>query len=639
MAMKLTEPGSIGRMVLKNRMVMAPMGAALDDYGPQSAAYYLARARGGAALLLINTQVSQAVESLGPSEILSKQNYQQLAAIIAAAHQYDCKIGIQLHPGNGRIAAPPPGRTRPLAAACVLAPDGKTLCEPLSRQDIHLIEEGFKRGLYYAGQAGADCIEIHAYGGYLADQFLTKRWNNRTDEYGGSLSGRMRFLNELIALHQQELGSDFPLLVKFTPEHGLPPEEGYRALAEGVEIAIRLEQQGVTALHIDVGCHDNWYLAMPPIYQQQPVIQLKIARAVKAAVNIPVITNGRLGDVGKAEAALAHRDLDFVVIGRGLLADSDLPNKVLFHQQDTIRPCISCNEGCIAHICAGRSISCAVNPRTGQEWTPLPEAAKVSKRILVVGAGPAGCQAALMAADRGHQVEIWEKAERLGGKVIAASAPIFKQDLARLLSYYERQLLLRKIPLLYGQTADLESVLSAQPEAVIWAAGAQPLCPAQVKGIESAQVVFAEDLLRNHRPLGECIAVIGGGLVGCETALHLDTLGKRVILIEMQPELLADNIFLQNKMMLINMLKASKIMVLTGRQLTQIKAQSIVLTSEDGPEEMVCDQVVLALGYQAQPALYAEIAQHIPVFAVGDAYQPGKIGDAIHTGYQAACRI
>lgn len=637
--MILTQPGKIGEMTLKNRMIMAPMGAALDAYGPRSSAYYLDRARGGAALILCNTQVSQAVEGVGPSAILNEQNCQQLADMISKAHEYDCKIGLQLHSGNGRISGPPPGRDKPIAASAVPWMDGRTMCDPLSIEEIRLIQEGFRQGVYYAGKAGADCIEIHAYGGYLTDQFLTKRWNVRQDKYGGSFERRLRYLDELIAIVQKELGQAFPLIIKFTPDHGLDPLEGYRALEEGLRIVKYLEQRGVHALHVDAGCHDNWHLAMPPVYQQQAAYQLKSAQAVRAAVSIPVISNGRLGDVGKAEAALKNGYLDFVAIGRGLLADPELPNKVLNHHTEAIRPCISCNEGCIAEICQNRPIGCALNPCTGNESSVIFNQAGSSKNILVVGAGPAGCSAAITAHLRGHHVTVWEKNEQIGGKLLAASAPIFKRDMARLPAYYERMLCSYEIPVLYGQEATLENVLAEKFDAVIWAGGAAPIRPQAILGIDRPQVVTAEEVLRNHCSLGESLAVIGGGLVGCETALHLESLGKRVILVEMQPEILSDNVFRQNKSMLTTMLNNSHIMLLSNRKLLRIGSESIYLVNGEISEEILCDQVVLAMGYRPERTIGDKIAAEIPLIVVGDARHPARIGEAVRAGFAAACSL
>lgn len=306
-------------------------------------------------------------------------------------------------------------------------------CHALTIDEIHELEEDFRRSVQIALRSGADCVGIHAYGGYLTDQFLTRRWNTRTDAYGGSLENRARFLTELIAICKEEGGADFPVIVKFTPDHYMDGE-GYRAIDEGIELAKLIVAAGADALHVDAGCHENWPNAMPPAGMQQMTLQSRSAKIIRSVVDVPVMTHGRFGDVDKAEAALRDGVCDIAVIGRGLLADPDLPNKVLAGRPDTIRPCISCNEGCIARVYNGETATCALNPRCGHEdgSIDIPPAAH-PKKILVVGAGPAGCMAALYAKQAGHSVEIWEAGGHIGGNALCACKPFFKRDMHRMI--------------------------------------------------------------------------------------------------------------------------------------------------------------------------------------------------------------
>lgn len=633
--MKLTQPVSIGNLTLKNRMVMAPMGVDLGNYDERTRAYYLARAKGGIGMILCNTLATPEIEGMCPSSLLDADSYEDFRDMTENAHRFNCRVCVQIHPGNGRITTPPPGRDKPLGASAVPWMDPRVICEEITRDEIRIIEDGFRRTARYAKKAGADAIEIHAYGGYLTDQFLTKRWNVRTDEYGGDLTGRMRFLTDLIEIVKTDLGEDFPLIVKFTPCHYLPAEAGYRDMDEGLEIARRLEALGVHALHVDAGCHDNWFMAMPPVYQQEQVLQLRSAHAVRNAVGIPVISHGRLNNISKAEYALEHGDLDIVAIGRGLLDDPELPNKLTAHETDKIRPCISCNEGCIARVCAGQSVQCAVNPNAGLEGVNDLKPAEAPKKVLVVGAGPAGCTAAITAARAGHQVELWEKRERIGGNVLAASRPSFKADMANLLSYYQNELTRLQVPVKFCMEADKAAVDTLKPDVVIWAAGGRPIAPGSIEGIHGDNVCTAIDALLNNALLGENIAVIGGGLVGLETAVDLTQRGKKVTVVEMAPKLLPEPVFMQNMMMIMGLVKKYQIPSQVNTKLLKIEPDGIVVQKENGEEKIPCDTVVLAMGFRPDDSVYEEIAGDYKTVKVGDCVSARKVYNAVHEAYDA----
>lgn len=633
--MKLTQPVSIGTMTIKNRMIMAPMGVDLGNYDQRTRAYFLARAKGGAGMILCNTLATPEVEGMCPSALLNEESYEDFRQMTEEAHTYGCKVCVQIHPGNGRITTPPPGRDKPLGASAVPWMDPRVICEEITKDEIQIIEKGFRNTAILAKKAGADAIEIHAYGGYLTDQFLTKRWNIRTDEYGGDLSGRMHFLTELIEIVKTDLGEDFPLIVKYTPCHYLPEEAGYRGMEEGLEIARRLQALGVHALHVDAGCHDNWYMAMPPVYQQEQVLQLRSARAVRETVDIPVITHGRLNNISKAESALERGDLDIVAVGRGLLADPDLPNKVMNHETEKIRPCISCNEGCIARVCVGKSVECAVNPNTGWEGVNDLKPADNPQKILVIGAGPAGCTAAITAAKAGHKVELWEKRERIGGNVLAASRPSFKTDMANLLSYYQNELTRLQIPVKFCMEADKAAVDTYAPDTVIWAAGGRPICPGSIEGIHGGNVCTAIDALLNTALLGDTIAVIGGGLVGLETAVDLTQRGKKVTVIEMAPKLLPEPVFMQNMMMIMGLVQKYQIPYQVNTKLVKIEPNGIVVEKENSQEKIHCDTVVLAMGFRPDDSVFHEIAKDYKTVKVGDSVSARKVYTAVHEGYDA----
>ncbi|WP_240472965.1 NAD(P)/FAD-dependent oxidoreductase [Paenibacillus sanguinis] len=633
------QPIKIGNLSLKNRFVMAAMGPELGNFDDRTVDYYLRRAQGGASMILINVIATEAIEGHGPSATLTADSFDGFKRLVDEAHKYDCKICIQIMPGAG-LGMKAKGREKPASASSMpLYPGSELSYEALTKDEISFIQGEVCKTVRLAHQAGADAVELHAYGGYLTDKFMTPRWNNREDEYGGSFENRMRFLNELIEGIQQEAGSSFPLIVKFTPCHFMPAELGYREMAEGIQIARMLEQKGVHALHIDAGCHDNWYMAMPPIYQQEAVPQLLAARTIKEKTSLPIITNGRLGDIGKAESAIKEGYTDIVGVARAFLADPDFPNKVLEHRTDEIRSCIYCNEGCIKSVVEGQSIRCAVNPYAGFESIKKLEPVQQGQKVLVIGAGPGGCQAALSAAEAGHDVEIWERTDKIGGNFHNACLPAFKRDGEKLLQYYKVALKNYKVRVKYGKEATAHEVLAYNPDLVIHATGASPLKPRSIPGIDKPHVAAATDVLQNHVYIGDHIVIIGAGLVGCETALVLAHAGKKVTLVEMAEKVLPEPVFIQNAMMLEQMLQHPGITVRTSCRLASIEDRSVVLQHAEGEESLLCDNVVLAMGFRPNKALFEELEDQLRIVNVGDSVQVRKVLDAVHEAHDAIAML
>ncbi|MDF2923865.1 MAG: NAD(P)-binding protein [Paenibacillaceae bacterium] len=626
--MKSLQPIEIGSLVLKNRFIMAAMGPELGDFDARTVDYYVRRAKGGAAMILTNVIATEAIDGHGPSSTLTEESFAGFKSLVDQAHEYGCKVCIQIMPGVG-LGGKAPHRTMPASVSADM------MFEELTKAEIAFIQQEVFKTVGLAKRAGADAVELHAYGGYLTDKFMTARWNIRTDEYGGSFDNRMRFLTEIIEGVQQELSKDFPLIVKFTPCHFLPPEQGYRAMEEGIEVAKLLERKGVHALHVDTGCHDNWYMAMPPIYQQEAVTQLYAARMVKEATSLPVITNGRLGDIGKAEAALQNGWIDIVGVARAFLADPDFPNKVLENRTDEIRSCIYCNEGCIKSVVEGESIKCAVNPLAGYESVKKVGIAAKPQQILVIGAGPGGCQAAITAAEAGHDVEIWEKRDRLGGNFYNACLPSFKRDGEKLLQYYKIELKQRNIRIKYCMEATEEKVLAYKPDAVIHATGASPLKPRSIPGIEKAHVASATEVLDNSVFIGENAVVVGAGLVGCETALVLANNGRSVTVIEMADKILPEPVFIQNAMMLHRMLQHPKITFKTSSKLIRIDDHAVAVQTPEQEEIIPCDNVVLAMGFLPNTHIFRALQDKIRIVNVGDSVQVRKVLDAVHEAHDA----
>lgn len=637
----LTQKGRIGGLELKNRMLMAPMGTHNGNMDEGTLAYFKTRLAGGASMVLCNMMVSDRFEDTSASMTLTDENVGRFKEMCDFAHQHNAAVCAQLMPGCGRTGGPSPQFGVPISAsACGWLYAPQVPCHELTLEEIGSLLEDFRATAKRAVDAGADAIEIHAYGGYLADQFLTVAWNTRTDAYGGSLEGRMKFLLDMIRIVKEVGGSSFPVLVKYTPCHYMPEEYGFRGMAEGIEMAKLMESAGVDALHVDAGCYENWYYAMPPVYFQEMAPQMASAKAVKAAVNIPVITHGRLGDISKAETALESGICDFVAIGRGLLADPELPNKVTQGRTEDIRPCISCNEGCIGQVCAGNAVGCAVNPFCAKEKDRKVSPTAKPQKLLVVGAGPAGCAAALMAKQAGHTVEVWEKRDRVGGRLLAAASPYMKKDMLALAEYYRTQLLKAQIPVRFMKCADEESVAAFRPDAVIWAAGGTPLLPKSIPGLDRSHVCTADDALRNIAVLGTKLVIVGGGLVGIETALHFARMGKTVTVVEMADNILPNPPFTMNKMQLEGMLQTSGVELLSKTKLMEVKEDRIVTEREGVPQEIPCDTVVMAMG--AVPTIEAakKLEGLCPVYCIGEAqHGAADIMTGVEDAYQTVCKL
>lgn len=635
----LSSPASLGKLALKNRIFLAPMGPHFDDINRATVEYFVRRAQGGAAMVMVNVTVTDYFEDTSASLVLKEDNFAFFKELCERCHDYGCKVCVQLMPGCGRMAGPAKMYPVPISASdCgwLYAPEVK--CHALTQEEIDKLVAETERTVKLAVAAGTDAFELHAYGGYLNDQFLTAAWNTRTDKYGGDVRGRATFLLEQAAAVRKAAGPDRPLIVKFSAEHGVP-YPGFRQLEEGLELAQYLAEQGVDALHVDTGCYEKWQLAMPPLFYQEAVQQLADAKAVKGRVSIPVMTHGRLSSPDKAEAALENGVCDYVVIGRGLLADPDLPNKLAEGHPEDVRPCISCNEGCIGNVLKGQHLACVLNPFTGFETErPMPKAA-APKKVLVVGGGPGGCAAALLAKKAGHTVELWEKGPRLGGKTLAASAPYMKADMIALAEYYTTQMLKAGVTVRLFREATHENVADLAPDAVIWAAGGTVVRPKSIPGLDRPNVYSCEAALRHTVPLGQHLVIVGGGQVGIEAAVHFDRVGHDVTVVEMADKIMPDPPFVMNDAMLRELIAAGRCTCLTGTKLLGVTDTGVLLENAEGKKEIPCDTVLLAMGWAPDAAKGRTLEDICPVITIGDSNQCRNIMSAVSEAYDAAAKL
>ena len=625
----------IGKMKLKNRVFMSPMGTtgeADGAYNIDAINYFMERAKGGAGLIITGANVvSTKYEPRPCTELSDFHHVERLNMLIDRCHHYGAKVCVQLSPGLGRQQFTDPF-TPPYSAGSVGSfwfPD--LICKPFTKEDIQYLvgKVGYSASL--AVMAGADAVELHAYGGYLLDQFQSKQWNNRTDEYGGSLENRMRFTLECIEAIKKNIPDTVPLLVKFTPDQRV---EGFRDLSEGIEMAKILEKAGVDALHVDTGCYEEWYQAITTVYSK-PGHKLDVQKAIKDVVSVPVLGDGKLFDPKLAEKVVNDGILDYVGLGHEMLADPHWVNKVKKNQLEDIAPCVGCNE-CLLSGFSGKHYYCAVNPTCyAEKEYALPADTGLKRKVLIIGGGPAGMEAAITAKRRGFEVDLWEKADKLGGTLWPAGGPDFKADVLKLITYLETQCHKLGVNISLNKAATKDNIKGLDYDRIILATGANPAMP-PIEGIE--KTVLATDYLTHQVTTGDNVVIIGAGLAGSEAACDLASQGKNTVLIEMLPDILAlANHCLNNDQHLRNMIKDRGVNVVTGAKVTKISDDSITYEKDGEVHTVSCDTVLNAAGFKPNNQLEDLLEEEYDdkVVVIGDAVAPRKILTAIHEGYHA----
>lgn len=654
---KLFESINIGKVTLKNRIAMAPMG--INGFWDPSGTltqrgidYYVERARGGAGLIITGLlKVEDEIEPSGGR--LPRINFgllPALAEICEAAHALGTRVFVQLTAGWGRVSAGARFHMQPVAPSALPAFwDPSITCRPLTTAEVEKLVKAFGPAAWMAARAGVDGIELHGHEGYLFDQFTTALWNKRDDKYGGDLKGRLTFPLEVLAEIKKHAGADFPVQYRFGLKHyvkalnsgalkGEKFQEAGQDIEEGLEMAKLLEKAGFDSLQVDAGCYDSWYWAHPPVYQEHGCM-VDMAARVKKIVDIPVTAVGRLDIPEMAERVIEEGQADIIALGRGLLADPEWPVKAREGRTEDIRPCIGCHDGCMGRLHNGKPLSCAVNPVCGKEKQYSLGPALKKRTVVVAGGGVAGMEAARVAALKGHQVKLFERDETLGGHLREASVPGFKEDLKRLLQWYEKQIGDLDIEVKLGTEVTAEHIRQENPDVVFIATGSKALIPA-LSGINNAGVITAVDLLSGRKPSGQTAVVVGGGLIGCETALWLAQQGKRVTVVEALPELMRSGmeIIEMNRLMLLDLLAFHNVGVITGARLQKIDGENVIVKHEEaGDRSLSADTVVLAVGLKPENGLYQQLAgEFARIYQLGDCREPRNIMGAIWDAYEVA---
>jgi 2,4-dienoyl-CoA reductase-like NADH-dependent reductase (Old Yellow Enzyme family)/thioredoxin reductase len=638
---KLFEPIQIGGMTIKNRIAMAPMGTAFASpdgvFTEQALAYYEARAKGGAGLIIVENvgvDFHRNIHASNRPAIDNDLPLPRLAKLVKLVKKHGARVIIQLNQsgrmGKFRLTGFQPVAPSPIPFSSGAFPQGE-MPKELTREEIKEIVNLFAQAAARAKRAGFDGIEVHAAHAYLLAEFLSPFTNKRQDLYGGCLENRARILIEVIEAIRKTVGKDYVVGCRLNgQEYGV--EEGLTL--EDTQTIAKMINGIVDILHISAWGYGNRSLVNSP---ETPGGLLSLSEAIKKVVTVPVIAVGRLTpEVG--EQAIRDGKADIVAIGRGLLADPDLPNHLLSGKPEVIRPCIVCHHCLDAGYLKNTSISCAVNGAVGQEREYEIKPTKKSKKIAVIGGGPAGMEAARVLALRGHQVILFEKEDHVGGQMRFALAPPHKRErIEPLIDYFINQLDRLKVEIRLNTEVGIGLIEILEPDAVILATGSKPIIP-PFPGVEQGNVVTAIDVLAGRVESGQKVLIIGGGSTGCETAEFLHAKGKETTVVEMLSELACDMGFRDRQRLLLR-INTLSINFMTKARCIEIQKEGAVINNIYGQRQLInADNFVLAVGMKQNNTLYPLLrAKGFETHLAGDCWRIEKMAGAINDGFRLGC--
>jgi len=647
----LFTPLALGSISLKNRLVMSQMTM---NYATEEGLmterlirHYLERARGGVGLILVEgtffTPEGRGYKNqLG---LVSADHVKGLRELTRAIHAIPDgpKVFIQVHHSGWRASSKLSGL--PTVGPSALTPyPGAEVARALSQKEIKDLIEAHVVAAAKAKEAGFDGVDFHCAHGYLIPSFFSPLSNQRTDAYGGDLAGRTRFLLEVVRGTKERLGHDFPVTIKISGDEYI--EEGL-GIQEMIQIARLAEEAGIDGILVSAGTvggkkledlsQAHKFLRTLPMMTHRGCLA-PLAAEMKRALRIPVITVGRINHPAVAEEIIARGQADLVAMGRALLADPHLPRKALEGKVEEIRPCIACNEGCYKRIFQQLDIQCSVNPTLGWEEENTVSKATSPKRVVVIGAGPAGMEAAHAACERGHEVLLIEKTSEVCGQLNLASLPPGRKEIENFCNFLRNRLQGSRAKILKGQSATASFLKKYSPDGIILAAGAHPR-KNKIKGLQEERMISAWEIIRGKEYIQEPVLVLGAGLVGCEAADLLSEAGKKVILIEVLPEI-ATGGDADTKAYFSLKFKKNRVEVFTGSNLEKVENNIAVL--QRGKEEIRVQvgTVVCAVGADPNGELYDELmSAGFSVTKIGDCIQPRTILEAIQEGFQAGRSI
>ncbi|MBU0514049.1 MAG: FAD-dependent oxidoreductase [Proteobacteria bacterium] len=664
MLQTLMSPIQVGSLTLKNRIVMPAMHLGYTPTGEvtdQLVRFYERRAQGGPGLIVVG---GCSVDGLGGGgwfiALKDDQYLPGLKRLAEAVRSHGVPISAQLYHAGAYSHSFLIGGQQAISSSAHVSKFTKEEAREMTHEDIQAVIQAFAAAAVRAKEAGFSSVEIIGSAGYLIPQFLSPVINKREDEYGGDFEDRARFGLEVIRAVREAVGGKFMVGMRIAGNDFVP---GGGTNSEAARFAALAAEAGLDMINVTGGWHET---RVPQITIDLPRLGfLYLARGVKEAVKIPVAGSNRITDLTAAEDYLKTGALDLICIGRGLIADPDLPQKAAETKLRFIRPCTACNQRCFDHVFLARPVGCMVNPLAGKEGEPALAPSAESKEVLVIGGGPAGMEAALTAARRGHRVTLVDAGRNLGGQVRWWAQPTGKTEFPRLISYFRRSLAEAGVRVLSGRRMTAEDVQDHPAEAVIVATGARPIRP-DLPGVDLPHVVQAWDVLKRKVVAGKNVIVVGGGLVGLETAIYLARAGmiapdqlyfltvhqaetaefvrdhlfdglRRVTVLEMLGKIGAD-IGPSTKWVYFKKLKLYGISAKSSAKVVEITPEEVVYQVGDGERQsMPADTVVLAAGAAPDTALFEAIKDlpGVEVRLIGDAAQVGRIPEAIDAGFEA----
>lgn len=641
---KLFERTYIGKLGVKNRFVMAPMGIGIDVMSgcieEKDVEYYAERARGGTGMLNLGFQiVTNKTDPFTMSRFGIGTPLQEMgwARLCDRVHGYGTAVMVQLSCGLGRSAMVMPGVQNVSASENTCFYDPTSTTRPLSIEEIQTIVQDFGRAAAACKRAGVDAIEIHGHIGYLLDQFMTSLWNKREDIYGAqTFENKMRFVTEIYQACRAAVGPDYPIAFRMAVEHGIP---GGRTKEESAEIIRYLDRLGVDAFDVDWGCYDAYEWVFPTCYMPDGCMMDMSAAFAKSITGKPIMVAGAFTPE-TAKKAVEEGKADFIVIGRGLLADPEFARKLQEGRREDVRPCIKCNRFCLSAAGGARDSSCSVNPAVLKEtiYGRIPKA-ETKRKVIIVGGGVGGMEAARVSALKGHDVTVYEKTDKLGGQLLAASVPSFKSRLSMLVDYYKVQLDKLGVKVEYDREITADSEELADAYRIIVATGAHGFVP-PIKGADGPNVLEVIDAHTGDQArIGSRVIVAGGGPSGCDCAIELAMEGKEVTIVEMMDQLYPTGT-LDNRFSVLRRAAEEGIHVMTGAKVKEFNDKGAIVETAEGQKKLEADTAIIAMGTRPNgETAKAILDKYVCAQTIGDCRAIGQVGEAVQQGFFAGWSI
>lgn len=658
----LFQPMKIGSLEVKNRIVLGAMGIHTPrllnhdgSFTEDGIAFYERIAEGGTGLIVTSAMMVQHAfdipkVSKAALDNVSEDYMKNSRELTSRIHKHGAKIFLQISGGTGRASVPALMDGDPICPSDGLPNvwNPSETHRALTKDEIQMYIDKFGAAAKKAKEAGFDGVEIHAvHEGYLIDQFTTKYCNTRTDEYGGSLEGRLLFPRKIVESIKAACGNDFPVAVRYSVRSmvkgfndGAVPGEAFtevgRDLEEGRKAAELLESYGYDFLDADNGNYDSWWWAHPPVYMPR-ACNLADCTAAQEAVSIPVSCAGRMEKPEIALEAVQSGKIAAVTLARQLVCDPDWPKKLMQEKMEDIRPCISCHDGCLNRIFKSQDLCCALNPAAARHVTYAIHPAEKKKHVLVIGGGIGGMEAARVCALRGHKVDLYEKTDELGGMFIAAGSMSFKEADMELIEWYRRQMKHQGITVHMNTEVTEELIEKVHPDEIFICTGSSPK-KLDLPGAENDYVLTAVDALRNPERIKGNTVVIGGGLTGIEIAYDQALQGNIVTVLEAMDKILNVDISAANLKLLHAELKYHQIPVVINAKVVSFEDHEVAYTVNGEVKKIPADTIIMSVGYTSvNPFIDSLTGEHVHV--IGDAGKVANLMNAIWGAYETAKEI